>query len=80
MPGRIDFERLRRRAGNLTGAELVRLARELGWRELPARRGKGSHHALRMAGVRRTLIIPAHLRRRVALNVLRDLEASQQPR
>ena len=66
---RYDLDALKRRAGNVRARELVGAALERGWVE---RRSTSSHREFTKPG-RSVLAIPYHLRRAVALNIIRQL-------
>ncbi|MSQ35602.1 MAG: hypothetical protein EXR63_00445 [Dehalococcoidia bacterium] len=68
-----DLAVLRRRAANVSPRELRGAALERGWVE----RASTSSHSQFMKPGRRTLVIPKHLGRRVALNIIRDLELGE---
>lgn len=70
---RYNLEALRRRAGNVSARELVGAALERGWVE---RKSTSSHREFTKPG-RDILAIPYHLRRRVALNIIRQLREDE---
>ena len=67
----VDFERLRRRAPNTTQRELIAVATKFGW-EVEPRRGKGSHVAVRKAGL--TITIPHRPKPGTVRSILKMLE------
>jgi predicted RNA binding protein YcfA (HicA-like mRNA interferase family) len=67
--------RARRSAGNLTQRDLTRLARQLGF-NIVTKRGKGGHVAAVRADARRPVTIPTKINRKVALDIISQLERS----
>ena len=71
MADGVDFEQLRRRAPNAIQRELIAVATRLGW-EVEPRRGKGSHVAVRKAGL--TITIPHRPKPGTVRSILKILE------
>lgn len=67
----VDFQALRRRAANLTAADLITAGTRLGW-TLNTKKGKGSHVALEKGG--RTITVPMHQNKRTYQEIIGDLE------